>query len=147
MGKTVFMGFDSICFQALTGVFGCNPPQIRGHHCTCFANWKKCEEAFHFYGKSWKAATVSRLGWVCGSPSVIPYSRTMFLILVSSPQGFELFLWALGVCLHLFWGAVSKICPKVSEKLKEVIFWVWECSKIYPYKLMVIVSFLDAILA
>lgn len=49
--------------------------------------------------------------------------------------------------LDSFCASISKMCSKVSEKPKRVIFWVRKCSKNFPYKLVTVASSLYAFLA
>lgn len=65
-------------------------------------------------------------------PSSFPW--TTLSISALSHRTNELCLWA-SVLYPVFSPAsFRKLCPKVSQNLREVTLWVWECSIFSPYK-------------
>lgn len=118
-------------------------------YCTCSCYLKgiqKFHENFRvcFSGSQAIAEAAPTLSRVAPS-SVFPRNYTQCL---SIELHFELWLSVSVLYLDLFCASLNKMCPKGDKKkyLREVIFGVLECSKSYPYKLMVIASF-SAILA
>lgn len=112
----------------------------------CFHESKEIWKEFSLPSTRWRAKLVlsvrcavrgdggstSRAEWGA-APSA--FSRT-----VLQPRSLKLHLWRSVLCLHSFRSSMSRCVLRHQKSLREVNFRVWECLKIFSYKLIVIVS-------
>lgn len=117
-----------------------------------FDNQEKSEEDFCFYQKKGEKLKQCR-AFVLKDPlqkvahSLSPRAAWLSSCPGNSTQHLSIklpWLWTVSVSIcalaWFFCASISRMCSKVSEMLKGVIFWVWEHSKTFPYKLMVTTS-------
>jgi len=121
---------------------------------TVFANWKKYEEDFSFYEKRWNVIIVINIcfaascyrGSQSGPSNLLPWepqwaSQPPATRVQSSAQRHTYFISIYFV--HL----LARCVLRYQKILKKFISLVWECSKFFSYKLMIIASLLYTISA